>query len=124
MSADGSYTPSHGTNDADVNPEISVGELLAAPRAPVDHRDRRHAGERGLDRDRPRGAAGAEQHEVMPAGSTTVRSEATNPLPSVFSPIHRPSRSTTQLTAPINAADSRQLVQPLDHGRPCAGASS
>ena len=41
-----------------------------------------------------------------PAGSTTVRSEATNPLPSVFSPIHRPSRSTTQLTAPISDADS------------------
>ena len=41
-----------------------------------------------------------------PAGSTTVRSASRNPWPSVFSPIQRPSRSTTQLTAPITSADS------------------
>jgi hypothetical protein len=43
---------------------------------------------------------------VAPDGSATVRSAVTKPWPSVFSPIQRPSRRTTQLTAPISAADS------------------
>ena len=42
----------------------------------------------------------------LPSGSTTGRSDARKPLPSVFSPMYRPSRRTTQLTAPITAADS------------------
>jgi hypothetical protein len=42
----------------------------------------------------------------FPAGSTTVRSAAMKPWPSVFSPIQAPSRDTAVLTAPITAADS------------------
>ena len=84
-------------------------ELGAALRVAVDDRDRPGPRERGLDRDRPRRAARAEHHERrLPAGSTTVRSDSMKPWPSVFSPISRPSRRTTQLTAPITAADSRQ----------------
>ncbi len=41
-----------------------------------------------------------------PAGSTTVFSASRKPCPSVFSPIQRPSRATTQLTAPITSADA------------------
>ena len=42
----------------------------------------------------------------FPAGSAISRKLDTNPLPSVFSPMNCPSRLTTQLTAPIRAADS------------------
>jgi hypothetical protein len=42
----------------------------------------------------------------FPAGSTTFRSAAMKPWPSVFSPIQAPSRRTAVLTAPISAADS------------------
>ena len=41
-----------------------------------------------------------------PAGSATVRSAARKPWPSVFSPTSSPSRCTTQLTAPMIAADA------------------
>ena len=55
------------------------GQLLAACWVAVDDRDRRRAGQRELDGDRPRRAAGAEQDDVGLGGSTTVRSDVRKP---------------------------------------------
>ena len=67
--------------------------------------DRRCAGQRRLDRDRTCRAAAPRTTTCLPAGSTTVRSDVRKPCPSVFSPINRSSRRTTQFTAPMIAAD-------------------